>query len=131
MDLNINVNIDWKEANRLVDKLLKGFMSMSSLLSGQVVKQQSDVITIVDDLSEPLKEVVTEQDTTGTNEMEMEVSKEKLYSCEEVRKALGDLMHIEGKDVAKSILNKFNATKFSDVSEEQYSALMEDIKAVR
>lgn len=129
MDLNINVNIDWKEANRLVDKLLKGFMNMSSLLSGQVVKQQSDVITIVDDLSEPLKEVVTEQDTTGTNEME--VSKEKSYSCEEVRKALGDLMKGKGKTAAKSILNKFNATKFSDVSEEQYSALMEDIKAVR
>lgn len=131
MDLNINVNIDWKEANRLVDKLLKGFMNMSSLLSGQVVKQQSDVITIVDDLSEPLKEVVTEQDTTGTNEMEMEVSKEKLYSCEEVRKALGELMKGKGKTAAKSILNKFNATKFSDVSEEQYSALMEDIKAVK
>lgn len=129
MDLNINVNIDWKEANRLVDKLLKGFMSMSSLLSGQVVKQQSDVITIVDDLSEPLKGVVTEQDSTSTNEMEF--SNEKSYSREEVRKALGDLMHIEGKDVAQSILNKFNATKFSDVSEEQYSALMEDIKAVR
>lgn len=129
MDLNINVNIDWKEANRLVDKLLKGFMSMSSLLSGQVVKQQSDVITIVDGISEPLKEVETKQDTTDTNEME--VSDEKSYSCEEVRKALGDLMKGKGKEAAKSILNKFNATKFSDVSEEQYSALMEDIKAVK
>lgn len=126
MDLNINVNIDWKEANRLVDKLLRGFMSMSSLLSEQAVKQQSEVITIVD---EPLKEVETKQDTTDTNEME--VSNEKSYSREEVRKAIGDLMKIEGKDVAKSILDKFNATKFSEVSKEQYSALMEDIKAVR
>ena len=56
---------------------------------------------------------------------------EPVYSIEEVRKALGDLSKAKGTEAAKNILKAFKVSKVTELSEKDYTSVMDAVKAVK
>ncbi len=70
---------------------------------------------------------IPEKETAVKTEIKEETVK---ISPETARKALADLSKAKGKEVAKSIIESFGFTKFTEIPEEKYSELMKSIKEV-
>lgn len=68
---------------------------------------------------------------TPTDKRLSEESTEPKYSIEEVRKALSDLSKEKGNQAAKNILKAYKVCKVTELSQNEYSGVMDAVKKVK
>lgn len=76
------------------------------------------------------KDTQVEEEVSEVKDEVKEVKAKSKITKEEVRAAFGELIKAGKQKEAKEITQKYNATKVPEIKEEDYQAVMEDIKAL-
>lgn len=116
MTVNLTINdISAKEAMELL-QLAQKFDCTNDTVKPTIVESMKGFKTAVDSMTEKVSETKTEPEKPKAEKTAIKI--------EDVRAAFAKFAKANGKDAAKEILTKFNATKVTELREEDYGAVM-------
>ena len=121
MKIEVEVNVNAPDLKYLAEALLNG----SSVFKPSVVEK---VGTSSDEVKTSEPEVKTAEEPAPVVAQDEPAADPSPYTKEDVRNALTTLGQTQGKEKAKAVLTAVGATKFSDLTEEQYGEVIARVK---